>query len=304
MHNPASQARQSCFSSQAIPLLKPGKLADQGKSYHPIALLSPVAKLVKKLLLPRLQEHLPLANHQHGFRSGHSTTTALNCITHKISTGLNCPKPCERTVFVALDLMSAFDTVSQEVLLGNIYNTNAPNYIKKWLTTYINGRSIYVEFRGKTSKKRKVWQGVLQGGVLSQALFNSYMSSLPAPQDNVTLISYADDITIMSSVVQPEQVCTAINNYLVQLATWLEQCSLILSMGKSSATLFITWTKQLKTLLNISVAGAALPTCPTVKVLGVMFDGLLTFSHHAKRTQAKVGQCNNILKKLAGTSWG
>ena len=31
------------------------------------------------------------------------------------------------------------------------------------------------------------------------------------------------------------------------------------------------------------------------KVLGVTFDGLLTFSHHVKGTQAKVGQCNNIL---------
>ena len=116
-----------------IPLLKPGKPADQGKSYRPIALLSPVAKLVEKLLLQCLQEHLPLANHQHGFRSGYSTTTALNCVTHKTSTGLNHPKPCERTVLVALDLMSAFNTVSHEVLLGDIYNTNAPNYIKKWL---------------------------------------------------------------------------------------------------------------------------------------------------------------------------
>ena len=41
-----------------------------------------------------------------------------------------------------------------------------------------------------------------------------------------------------------------------------------------------------------------------MKVLGVTFDGLLTFSHHVKRTQAMVGQRNNILKKLAGTSWG
>ena len=90
-----------------IPLLKPGKPADQGKSYHPITLMSPVAKLVEKLLLLRLQEHLPLADHQHG----RSTTTALNCVTHKISTGLNRPKPYERTVLV--DLTSAFDTESQ-----------------------------------------------------------------------------------------------------------------------------------------------------------------------------------------------
>ena len=96
-------------------------------------------------------------------------------------------------------------TLSHKVLLGNIYNTNAPNYIKKWLAAYINGRSTYVEFREKTSKKKEGAAGSTQGGVLSPALFNTYMSSLPAPQDNVTLISYADGITIMSSAVQPEQ---------------------------------------------------------------------------------------------------
>ena len=158
-----------------ISLLKPGKPSDQGKSYCLIELLSPVSKLVEKVLLPCLQEHFPLTDHQHSFRSGCSTTTALNCVTHKISTGLNCPKPCKRTVLIALNLMSAFDTMSHEVLLGDIYHTNAPNYIKKWLATYINGRSTYIEFRGKTSKKRKVRKGVPQG-MLSLAFFNIYMS--------------------------------------------------------------------------------------------------------------------------------
>ena len=149
MHNPTSQARQARRS---------------GKSYCPIALLSPVAKLVEKLLLPCLQEHLPLANHQHGFHSGCNTITTLNYVTHKICTRLNCLKPCERTVLVALDLTSAFDTVSHEVLLGDIYNTNAPKYIKKWLATYINGRSTYVEFRGEDIQEKEGAAGSTSGG--------------------------------------------------------------------------------------------------------------------------------------------
>ena len=98
-----TQWKEGCI----ILLLKPGKPADQGKSYHPIMLLSPVTKLVQKLLLPCLQEHLLLVDNQHGLRSGCSTTIALNCVTHKISTGLNRPKPCERTVLVALDFTLA-----------------------------------------------------------------------------------------------------------------------------------------------------------------------------------------------------
>ena len=41
-----------------IPILKPGKLANQGDSYRPISLLSPAAKLLEKLVLPWVDSFL------------------------------------------------------------------------------------------------------------------------------------------------------------------------------------------------------------------------------------------------------
>ena len=41
-----------------IPILKPNKSQEQSKSYRPIALLSPLAKLMEKLVLGVLTEHL------------------------------------------------------------------------------------------------------------------------------------------------------------------------------------------------------------------------------------------------------
>ena len=149
-----------------------------------------------------------------------------------------------------------------------------------------------MEFRGQTSKMRNMQQWVPQGGVLSPALFNSYMSSIPTSLHNITLVSPADDITICSSSIKPGE-----------LATWLEDRSLILSMGKSSATLFKTWTKELNRPLNIKMAGSALLSKPTVKILEVMFDEQLKFSHHAAILGGKIGQRNNIMKKLAVSGW-
>ena len=51
-----------------IPLLKPAKPDDTGKSYRPVSLLSPLVKALETLLLPSLTEHLPMVDHQHGFR--------------------------------------------------------------------------------------------------------------------------------------------------------------------------------------------------------------------------------------------
>lgn len=75
-----------------IPLLKPNKPADEGKSYRPISLLSPADKTLQKLVLKPLQEAVNLAPHQHGFCKGRSTLTALQEISDHITTGLNKPK--------------------------------------------------------------------------------------------------------------------------------------------------------------------------------------------------------------------
>ena len=67
-----------------IPILKLNKSPDQSTSYHPISLLSPLAKLMEKLVLETLTEHLQLAENQHGFRRMHSTITALHAIRDHI----------------------------------------------------------------------------------------------------------------------------------------------------------------------------------------------------------------------------
>ena len=108
------------------------------------------------------------------------------------------------------------------------------------------------------------------------------MASLPTPPPNIKVVSYADDITILSSGKKPEDMYPTINAYLTELATWLEERNLRLSTEKSTVSLFSTWTKEVGKQLSISVAGNKIPTNPNVKVLGVTMDPLLTFSQHSK----------------------
>ena len=105
---------------KVIPLLKPGKPADQGTSYHPIYLLSPAAKILESILLGPINDSINLAHHQHCFRKSRLTVTALQSISYIITTGLNKKKPVERTVIVAIDLSKAFDTVDHEILITDI----------------------------------------------------------------------------------------------------------------------------------------------------------------------------------------
>ena len=103
-----------------IPLPKQGNNPNISCSYRPISLHSPVIKLLERTLLPTLNEHLPLASHQHGFRPSHSTVTALSALETAVADGFNRKKPPLRTVLVSLDLTKAFDTVCHMTLLQRL----------------------------------------------------------------------------------------------------------------------------------------------------------------------------------------
>ena len=68
-------------SSIVIPIPKPGKDCSLSTSYRPISLLCPAAKVMEALLLPTINSHLLPSADQHGFRLGHSPTSAFSSTT-------------------------------------------------------------------------------------------------------------------------------------------------------------------------------------------------------------------------------
>ena len=80
-----------------IPIPTPGNDSSLSTSYRPISLLCQAAKVMETLLLPTVNNHLLPSEDQHGFRPGHSTTSALLQLTSDIVTDFNQRKPPRRT---------------------------------------------------------------------------------------------------------------------------------------------------------------------------------------------------------------
>ena len=104
-------------TANVTPLQKPNKPAENPDSYRPVSILSPVARLAERLLLTEVKDATNLPQQQHGFRTGHSTVTAVSTLTEDIIHGFNSKRPPIRTVAVALDLKKAFDTVNIDQLI-------------------------------------------------------------------------------------------------------------------------------------------------------------------------------------------
>ena len=225
-------------TTSALLQLTTDKDCSLSTSYRPISLLCPAAKVMEALLLPTVNSHLlPFAD-QHGFRPGHSTSSALLQLTSDIASGFNQRKPPHRTVCVAVDLTAAFDTVNHNVLLSKIVRSTLPEATCRWLSNYLRGRQSVTSCRGVKSKARIVHTGVPQGSKMSPTLFSFYLADMPRPTEPVKRICYADDITVWASGVKLPELEHKINDYLTEMSRFLRDNSLLISAPKSTVTLF------------------------------------------------------------------
>ena len=290
-------------TSNIVPLLKPGKPADEGSSYRPISLLSPSVKVLEALLLPTLNTHLPLNQAQHGFRPLHSTTSALLQLSTQVATGFNQRKP-ERTVAVAIDISKAFDTVDHTLLIEMLSNSDLPHNVTRWLSAYLRGRCAATIYHDTRSSHQSVIAGVPQGSIISPTLFNFFVSDFPTPPPGISVTSYADDFTIYCTRPQYQDAADALTSYLDEVDSWATNKSLSISAPKSHVTLFTSATGEKQSIPSVNLGPTTLALEQNPTILGVTFDPMWTFSAHIKRITQRANSRLNIMKALTGTSWG
>ena len=118
--------------ARVTPIFKKGE-RDDPNNYRPISVIPSVAKIFEKCVCDQLSEYLnannPLSHCQSGFRSLHSTLTALvdaaNSWSVNIDNGL-----VNGIVFI--DLRKAFDTIGHNILLPKLRIYGVDTISIKW----------------------------------------------------------------------------------------------------------------------------------------------------------------------------
>ena len=98
-------------------------------------------------LLPYITANIPNTPMQHGYKTQHSTVTALHTLNNTVAKGFNQMAPPARTITVALDMSKAFDTINIHTLIRKLLQTNIPDTIIKFIANYIKGRKAYITYR-------------------------------------------------------------------------------------------------------------------------------------------------------------
>ena len=122
---------------------------------------------------------------------------------------------------------------------------------------------------------------------------------MPIPTEPVKRVCYADDITVWATGVKIPDLEDRVNSYLEEIIAY----SLLISAPKSTVTLFSPDAHQAKTHPRILIEDSQLPLAQYPKI-GVYLDTSQSFNKHSGYVAERVSIKNNILKALAGTSWG
>lgn len=293
-------------------LNKPGKKPVNAKAFRPLTLLPCLGKVLEKIIKSHLEKALyrnfVLHENQFAYRKKCGTEQAVLKFT-KFADDF---KSRNRHVFLmSFDLSGAFNRVLWSTIIKTLADNQIPHTLINFIKSFLTERTIgHYDSEGNTITQRSIYCGVPQGSVLGPTLFNVVMAKVhrtPYYKD-LKIISYADDILMISGINDLETDTQKINDTAENLSSVLKSAGLSFNSEKTQSLLISSKhdknsVKQcIETKVRVDKCNVKVEK--ELKYLGVILDEKLSFSSHVDYINKKILKYYNIFRALYGNRFG
>ena len=280
----------SLKSATVTPLLKKPTLNHEDlKNYRPVSSLPYISKLIEKIVVHRLNEHMTKHHlheyYQSAYRMFHSTETALLRVHNDICQAID-KKRC--VYLVLLDLSAAFDTVEHSVLLGRFQESlGITSSALDWCDSYFLDRCQCVNILGNSSIPRPLSSGMPQGSVMGPFGFPSYTGPVGriCEKHGIAYHFYADD-TQLYLPFHPKDKDEArhqLEGCIREIRDWMRRNFLKLNDEKTEF-LVMGSSHQLQQLTNtaIWIGDETVTASSSARNIGAIFDDKVSMKEHVQ----------------------
>ena len=265
------------WSQGVINPIYKAKEMNNPENYRKITLLCSLGKLFDSILNNRLRfckEALKLDYPwQNGFKQGSRATDNLfifNAVLDKY-------KALKRPLYICyIDFKSAFDFVNRHALLFKLLSKGFTGKIFTILRNIFSKTKSRVKWNSKVGELFDNMCGVLQGGTISPALFNTYVDDMQHYFENepgieigglrLNHLLQADDLVLMS------QTGAGLQRLLDKLAKYCHRWHLILNVTKTKTMVFNKKFQISDPTPTFTFNGEVIEECSEYKYLGVIFS--------------------------------
>ena len=290
--------------SEKHAIVKPtvkGKLDAQClSSYRPVSNLTFLSKVIEKVILDQLLDHLRVVevipDNQSAYRPLYSTETALCSVVNDLLMLMDQGK-CG--ILILLDLSAAFDTVVHSFLLDDCKEIGIDEDALDYLRSYLENRTYCVQIGKSFSATKPLTRGVPQGSVLGPILFSIYTIGLShlLRRHGVEFKLFADDTQFYFSLSGVHDTEEKLFEIMQDVKKWMDSKQLKLNEDKTEC-LIVGRKNDLKEfgISSLRMHETTVEVKTVVRDLGVLFDCHLSFCNQINSV-VKVAGCH--LKNIA-----
>ena len=211
----------TCWKFTKIVPLHKNKSQLKRENYRPVAILSPLSKVLEKVVYSQIYSYFERNKlfHPtlHGYRRDRSTMTALISMYEK---WIMAASRGQVSGVVLVDLSAAFDLVSPTLLIQKLKIYGIDEDFASWILSYLSGRfqSVWIDHVYSSFLESSI--GVPQGSNLGPLFFLIFFNDLPA-FINESIDCYADDSTLAATGASAEEISTKLSRDCGELNNWM-----------------------------------------------------------------------------------
>ena len=206
--------------TKLIPLHK--KLSQlEPKNYRPVAILSPLSKILEKVVYQQMYDYFTSNKlfhaNLHGYRQNRSTQTAL---LQMYDRWIRAAAAGQVSGVVLIDLSAAFDLVDSDILIKKLRIYGLHEDFLQWVRSYLTDRHQAVWIDHVFSEFVSHSIGVPQGSNLGPLFFLIYYNDLLSTLD-CSIDAYADDSTMSATGSTVAEIGASLTSNCEEVVSWM-----------------------------------------------------------------------------------